>query len=147
MLTKSYIDEELKTFCLENDEMSDAEAASLANWLYIKKHFDMLCCDEEFTHEMAEAWVSGMVNSDKTKGPRWSKDQTTSVLQKLGAKTDPCMFWAVMNSIYSDYGETLLSAGVISEEIYGKLALDWICDEDAVSNKAAMYYENVVDHD
>lgn len=147
MLTKSYIDEELKMFCAEHDEICDDAAASLANWLYIKKNFHLLNCDEEFSHETAEEWVAGMENSDKTKGAHWTKEQTTAVLHKLGARVDPCMFWAVMNSIYSDYGATLTQAGVLLDDIYGKLALDWICDEDAVDNKAAMYYEYIVDHD
>lgn len=54
-------------------------------------------------------------------------------------------FWAVMNSLYSDYGKSLGKTN-ITPEIYGELTKDWIEDEDAVTEKAAAYYTYVVEH-
>lgn len=69
------------------------------------------------------------------------------VLSKLDKKVCSYTFWAVMNSIYSDYGMTLDKIPGIMPDIYGELALDWICDDDAVENKAAAYFSYVVAHD
>ena len=55
-------------------------------------------------------------------------------------------FWAVMNSLYSDYGKTLAKVNA-TPEIYGELARDWIEDDDAVKAKAAAYFRYVVAHD
>nr|DAE23863.1 MAG TPA: hypothetical protein [Siphoviridae sp. ct9lR64] len=147
MLTKKYIDEEIEALCEHHDELDSRSLSVLADLIYVKKHFHLVECGEEFTSEMAKTWVSGMENTDKTTGMHWTKEQTSAVLKTLGKNIDPCMFWAVMNSIYSDYGSTLTKHGVVTPEAYGELAIDWICDDDAVKDKAAMYYKYIVAHD
>jgi hypothetical protein len=147
MLTKKYIDEEIQSLCKCNDELNSRTLASLADLIYVKKHFHLVDCGEGFTSEIAEEWVSGMENSDNSKGAHWTKEQTSAVLKGLGKSLDPCMFWAVMNSLYSDYGPALTKYGLTTPEAYGELAVNWICDGDAVKNKAAMYYKYVVAHE
>lgn len=147
MLTKKYIDEEIKDLYENYDQLNNRSLSALADLIYVKKHFHLVECGEEFTSEMANAWVSAMENSDNTMGMHWTKDQTSAVLKGIGKNIDPCMFWAVMNSIYSDYGPTLTKYGIVAPEAYGELAIDWICDNDAVKDKAAMYYKYVVAHE
>lgn len=101
----------------------------------------------KLTEEMATMWVSHMENTDGTKGAHWTLDATTTVRDKLGLKhIYKYEFWAVMNSLYSDYGKTLAKVNA-TPEVYGELARDWIEDDDAVKAKAATYYEYVVAHD
>lgn len=148
MLTKKYIDEEIKNLYENYEELNNRSLSALADLIYVKKHFHLVeCGEEEFTSEMAKSWVSGMENTDNTTGMHWAKEQTSMVLKNLGKNIDPCMFWAVMNSIYSDYGATLTKYGVTMPEAYGELAVNWICDDDAVKDKAVMYYKYVVEHD
>lgn len=147
MLTKEYIDAEIKNLCKSNDELNSRTLSVLADLMYVKKHFNLIDCSEDFTTEMADAWVSGMKNTDHTSGMHWTKEQTSIVLNGLGKDIDPNVFWAVMNSLYSDYGATLSKYGITKPETYGELASDWICDDDAVKDKAAMYYKYIVSHE
>lgn len=147
MLTKEYINEEIKNLCENNNELNNRSLSALADLIYVKKHFHLVKCGEDFTSEMAEKWVSGMENTDNTTGIHWTKEETSAVLTRLGKSIDPIIFWAVMNSIYSDYSSTLTKYGITKPEAYGELAADWICDDDAVKDKAAAYYTYVVAHE
>lgn len=147
MLTKEYIDKELDDFCKHHSELDRKSVSVLADLMYVKKHFHLVECGNESIDEIAGAWVSGMKNTDGTDGGHWTKTQTSAVLKSLGKDIDPDIFWAVMNSIYSDYGSTFAKYGIVAPEIYGEIAVDWICDDDAVNNKAAMYYKYVVAHE
>jgi hypothetical protein len=101
----------------------------------------------KMSEETAREWVSKMENTDGTTGAHWTIDATTAVRDKLGLK-HICKyeFWAIMNSLYSDYGKTLAKTNA-TPEIYGELARDWIEDDDAVKAKASAYYRYVVAHD
>lgn len=146
MLTKDYINDEIDKI-RSQDELCERSLSVLADLLFVKKNFHMLKSNEKLSDEKAEWWVAHMENSDGTKGCHWNMCETSTILQKLGKKIDPCIFWAVMNSIYSDYGTTLNKIAAVTPDIYGELAIDWLCDEDAVDNKVMMYYEYIVDHD
>ena len=147
MLTKDYINAEIESLCKSNDELNSRTLSVLADLMYVKKHLNLIECSEILTNEIAEAWVSGMKNTDHTTGAHWSKEQTSIVLNGLNKDIDPNVFWAVMNSLYSDYGATLSKYGITKPETYGELAVDWICDDDAVDDKAAMYYKHIVSHE
>lgn len=55
-------------------------------------------------------------------------------------------FWVVINSLYSDYDQALKKNNASTLEMYACLAKAWIEDQDAVPNKAAVYYTYVVQH-
>lgn len=99
-----------------------------------------------FNRQMAEDWVSGMENADGTKGPHWTMEQTSKVMNDHKADCDPVLWWAIMNSLYSDYCVALKQNNASTVETYVCLAKAWIHDEDAVPDKAAAYYTNVVKH-
>lgn len=99
-----------------------------------------------FDRNMAAEWTHGMQNADGTKGPHWTMEQTTDAMKKHGVNLDPVEFWAVMNSLYSDYCEALKKNNASTMETYVCLAKAWIEDGDAVPDKAAAYYTYVVEH-
>lgn len=147
MLTCEYFEQEIDNI-LSRKRLSCNELEVLKN-LLVTKHFlgKELSETSKMSEETAREWVSKMENTDGTTGAHWTIDATTAVRDKLGLK-HICKyeFWAVMNSLYSDYGKTLAKTNA-TPEIYGELARDWIEDDDAVKAKASAYYRYVVAHD
>lgn len=99
-----------------------------------------------FDRQMAMDWTAGMINADGTKGPYWSMEETNNIHAQHNLSCDKIVFWAVINSIYSDYCEALRESGVSAPEVYVRLAKAWINDKDSVPDKAAAYYTYVVEH-
>lgn len=54
--------------------------------------------------------------------------------------------YAVINSLYSDYYKVARKHGVNTLEFFYDLADAWLKDDDAVSDKAQAYFENIVKH-
>lgn len=98
----------------------------------------------EMTKELAEEWTSSMKNSDGTRGEHWSYTQTRQLMAQKGIECDPWEFYVVMNMLYSDYCAVLKKHGINNIDVYTDLACAWLKDTDAVPNKTAEYYENVV---
>ena len=98
----------------------------------------------EMTKELAEEWTRGMKNSDGTRGEHWSYTQTRQLMAQKGIECDPWEFYVVMNMLYSDYCAVLKKHGINNIDVYTDLACAWLKDTDAVPNKTAEYYENVV---
>lgn len=94
----------------------------------------------------AAEWTSGMMNADGTMGPHWSMEQTNKLIEQRGINKDPVAFWAVINSIYSDDVAVAKKHGVNKLDYYVDRAIAWLDDKDAVKDKAAIYYEYVVEH-
>lgn len=99
-----------------------------------------------FDKRMAMEWTAGMVNADGTKGPHWTLEQTTDAMKKHGVDCDPVEWFAVMNSLYSDYCEALKKNNASTMETYVCLAKAWLDDDDAIENKAAAYFTYIVEH-
>ena len=100
----------------------------------------------EFNHETAKEWTSSMHNEDGTKGPHWTMEQVKQVMSQRGIKHDPAVFWAILNSMYSDYCAVFKKHGVNNMDFYVDMASAWINDRDAVKDKAGAYFEYVVKH-
>lgn len=99
-----------------------------------------------FDRQMAMDWTSGMVNADGTKGPHWTMEETNRLHKQYSLDCSQEEFWAVINSLYSDYCEALRESSASTPEVYVRLAKAWIKDKDAVPDKAAAYYTYVVEH-
>lgn len=104
----------------------------------------------KLTREMAEEWVAGMEGSDPAKphGGKWTMDQVKPVAQKYGVPTEGekfAEFWAVMNALYSDYYTVAKKYNVLNPDFFADMAMAFINDKDAVRNKAAVYYECIVE--
>lgn len=99
-----------------------------------------------FDKKTAMEWTAGMKNADGTTGPYWSMEETDRVHAQYGLTCDKLVFYAVMNSLYSDYCEALRESSVSTPEVYVRLAKAWINDKDAVPDKAAAYYTYIVEH-
>lgn len=99
-----------------------------------------------FDHQMAMEWTKGMENADGTKGPHWTMEETEKLRKQHSLDCTPEKFWAIMNSLYSDYCEALRESSASTPEVYVRLAKAWIWDKDAVPDKAAAYYTYVVNH-
>ena len=63
--------------------------------------------DREFTEADAKEWVSHMDPPG-----RWTMEQTTAVMHSMGYDHRPCIFFAVMNMMWSDYGAVVKRHGV-----------------------------------
>lgn len=96
------------------------------------------------TKEMAEEWTKNMRNEDGSKGPHWKIDQIKQVMTQKGVQYDPWEFFAIMNALYSDYCSVFKKHGVNTVDMYFDLACAWLNDTDAMPNKSALYYENIV---
>lgn len=94
-----------------------------------------------FTEEHAKMWMQHL-----NPPARWTMDQTTAVMQQLGYSHKPCEFWVVMNSLFSDYGKTMVKYNADKPDIWGALAHDWLDDPDAEPDKVGRYYRDIVKH-
>ena len=102
--------------------------------------------DTKFTREDAEKWVSHMENEDGTTGARWAMEQTDAVANIAGVSVKPCIWWAAMNMMYSDYYGVAAKYGLDRPEFYADLAKAFLMDKDAKGPEAKMagYYHGVV---
>lgn len=97
--------------------------------------------DREFTEEDAREWVSHMDPPGK-----WSMEQTTAVMRQHGYDHRSCVFYAVMNMMWSDYGKTVSKFGMDRADFWAELAHDFIDDPDAEDMKVGRYWRDIVQH-
>lgn len=95
----------------------------------------------ELTAEDATAWGRRM-----NPPARWTMEQTNAIMQQKCYKHDPHVFYAIMNSIASDYGKTIAKYGIDKPDVWAELTNDWLDDADAVDDKASEYYHKIVKH-
>lgn len=100
-----------------------------------------------FTEADAKRWTEHMENSDGSKGPHWTLEQATAVANSIGVHTDPWVWFAAMNMMYSDYWESATRYGVDRPEYYADLAKEFLFDKDAGGPEAkiAGYYHGIVE--
>lgn len=99
-----------------------------------------------FSRSIAMEWTRDMENSDGTRGPHWNMEQVQQVMEQRGIDCDPVEFFAVLNSIYSDYCAVAKKHGVNKMDFYADLAKAWLEDKDAVEDKAGKYFTYIVRH-
>lgn len=124
----------------------DAAYNALCRWGKEDSKTESVESNTPFTKDMALEWTSLMKNSDGSTGPHWTIDQTKQVMAQRGINCNPNDFYAVLNSLYSDFGEVFKKHGVSKMDFYADMAKAWIKDSDAVPDKAAAYFEYVVKH-
>ena len=89
-------------------------------------------------YETAKKWVEKM-------GEHFPFEKAKAIMQKVDAmECNPIEFWAVINSLHSDYGNVLEEFDMAKPEVYGALAKAWLEDEDAVENKIIEYLDCIV---
>lgn len=99
-----------------------------------------------FSQKTAEEWTEKMKNADGSTGAHWTMEQVKQVMQQHNMDFDPAEFYAVVNSIYSDYCTVAKKHNVNTIDFYADMAKAWLDDRDAVENKTAAYYECIVQH-
>lgn len=92
-----------------------------------------------FSDWLLDKALNDMINEDGTKGRHWNLEQTTSVAKSLGVMFDKFNEYDwnyTMNMLYSDY------YGSVPNEAstYGKMAIKFLLDKDAIDGKAYKYY-------
>jgi hypothetical protein len=95
--------------------------------------------DREFTESDARTWVSHMDPPGK-----WTMEQTTAVMRQHGYDHRPCVFYAIMNMLWSDYGKTVNKFGMDRADFWAEMANDWINDPDAEDMKVGRYWRDIV---
>lgn len=100
--------------------------------------------DMELDEQTAHEWMENLQNEDGSKGPHWTKEQTTQVMEKRGFDCNRLEWWVAMNAMYSDYSKVAKKHNVNNVDFYADLAKAWLHDADAVDEKAAAYYQFVV---
>lgn len=98
--------------------------------------------NRQFTEEDARKWVERMEPP-----ARWATEQTTALMRQKGYHHKEWEFWAVMNALNSDYHDTMVKYGADRTDLWADLAHDWLCDRDAVENKAGRYWRDIVRHE
>lgn len=99
------------------------------------------------TPEMAREWVSHMENADGTTGAHWTMEQTENIREKHGIDCDPVKFWVALNATYSDLSKVFQKHNINNIGAYTDFAVAfWLKDQDAVEDKLAAYYTDVVEH-
>ena len=112
----------------------------------MKEHGGAYAENGEFTEHMAKEWTARMKNGDGTTGAHWPMEQVKQLMQQRSINADPAEFFAILNSVYSDYYTVAKKHNVHNIDFYIDIAKAWIDDKDAVPDKAAAYYEYVVKH-
>ena len=95
------------------------------------------------SRDEAHEWVQHMEHEDGTKGEHWTCEQTTQVMRNKGYEFEPAEWYAVMNAMHADYFKVAKMFGVDNIDFYAAIAKAWLCDEDAVEDKARQYFEHV----
>ena len=112
----------------------------------MKEHGGAYAEDMKLTPELAKEWTAHMKNGDGTTGAHWPMEQVKQLMQQRGINADPAEFFAILNSVYSDYYTVAKKHNVHNIDFYIDIAKAWLDDKDAVPDKAAAYYECVVKH-
>lgn len=99
---------------------------------------------KKLTMDDATLWVAGLRNGDGSIGGHWTSEQATNIMHQHGVQADPAAFYAVINSLYSDYDAVFKQFGVSRPDFYAHVAKAWLSDPDAVSEKPISYFENIV---
>lgn len=136
--TQMNIEKWLQDF-VEDSQLTCANAEKFNIMCFAMKNMKHI--NRAFTEEDAKDWVKHM-----SPPARWTMDQTTAVMHQRGYSYRPCVFWAVMNSLASDYGATMIRHGADKPEVWADLAHDWLDDMDAEDDKAGRYYRDIVRH-
>lgn len=100
-----------------------------------------------FTEADAKRWTEHMENSDGSKGPHWTLEQTTAVANSIGVHVDPWIWFAALNMEYSDNFDVAQKYGLDRPEYYADLAKAFLFDEDGggPETKIAGYYHGIVE--
>ena len=148
---------DIESLCHEIDEILECPM----NWCNIErlnlllstrhkldKYQDQHKDEHEDRHKLDEhtvkKWVDSMRHTaDSGAGPHWTIDQTSQILQQRGWQFDRHEFYAIMNAMWSDYGKTAQKYGVDKSDYWADVAHDWLSDQDAVHDKAAIYYYEI----
>lgn len=99
--------------------------------------------DKHLSKDEAHEWVRSMDHKDGLKGQHWSYEQTTQVLKNKGYGINCAEWYAIMNAMHADYCEVAKMFGVDNIDFYTAMAKAWLCDDDAVEDKARQYWEHV----
>ena len=137
-ITKANIEREI-TKMLEHAPMTFDNLERYVLLCKAMKYIDHT--DREFTEADAREWVSHM-----DPPARWTMEQTTAVMHQFDYHHKPCVFYAVMNMLFSDYGRTIIKYGLDKPEFWAALAHDFIDDPDAVDMKVGKYWRDIVGH-
>lgn len=101
--------------------------------------------DSGFSLEQAKEWMRKLKNEDGTSGPHWTLDQAKQVMSQRGLNYKPSEFWAVFNSIYSDYSKVAKKHNVgNSIDFYVDMVKAFLDDKDSQPDKVARYYKYIV---
>lgn len=100
---------------------------------------------QPLTEQQAIAWVRKMKNADGSAGELITMTQAKDWLVKKGYSDIPLPeFYAVINSMKSDYCNVAKMFNLIGDDIYGELARAFIMDKDAKAHKVSLYYKYIV---
>ena len=95
--------------------------------------------EREFTEADAREWVSHM-----DPPARWTMEQTTAVMRQHGYEHRPCVFYAVMNMLVSDYGKVASRFSMDRVDFWAEMANAFIDDPDAEDMKVGRYWRDIV---
>lgn len=135
---------EMEVIKMLTDEL-DCDTGYLCETIYKKAY------GENLSKELAEEIVKSMSvtdDSSRENGQKWNMDQTSSIGAEVGVdwnKIAKINFYVVMNMMYSDFRRTAEKVEYEDDpKFYAYLAKDWLCDDDAPSDKLFRYIFKVL---
>ena len=135
---------EMEVIKMLTDEL-DCDTGYLCETIYKKAY------GENLSKELAEEIVKSMSvtdDSSRENGQKWNMDQTSSIGAEVGVdwnKIAKINFYVVMNMMYSDFRRTAEKVEYEDDpKFYAYLAKDWLCDDDASSDKLFRYIFKVL---
>lgn len=81
-----------------------------------------------------------IVERMRPEGEYFSMDKAKEIKNQYGFQHSASDVYLVLNAVYNDYCNTFKDE---SNEIYIKLAKDWLDDKDAVEDKVYIYFMNI----
>lgn len=96
--------------------------------------------------KVAHEWIESMKSEDEQGAPWTNEEDVKPFMMQVKFEGNPAEFWAIMNAVYTDYSHVARRYGINKPEFYAELAKAWLEDEDAVPDKAAIYYDCIVKH-
>lgn len=152
-MDKKYMPDSDYPMMADGDYRMDDDRMTYMRSIYNRADPSKMRHEEKLTEEEMKKWVESLENSDGTKGETFTMDEAKAIAKKVGASYKNYTemdFWVVLNSVYSDYSESLKKAGAASESpaTYGQIALGWLEDDDSYEpdEKLYRYYTEIVKH-
>ena len=94
---------------------------------------------KKLNKDIAERWVKGM----RPVGQHWTMEEAEATMKNKDVKSSVADFYTAINMMYNDNYKLVKD----NEQLAIDLAINWLEDEDAVTDKMYEYYKHIAKRD